>query len=77
MPVLELETYDISIGAITTQQIAWLESQRFAGIAVLVDANTEQHCWPWLKNLLAHLSPVLISIPAAELNKTLETCQYI
>jgi 3-dehydroquinate synthase len=77
MPVLHLDQYDITIGAIGQAQIDWLQAQRFAGIVVLTDTNTLQHCWPKLQALLAPLSPQLITVAAGETHKNLDTCRYI
>jgi len=77
MSVLQLEDYNITIGHLTADHVRWLADQHFAGIAVLVDTNTEVHCWPCLQNHLAQLSPVLIRIPAGEQHKTLATCQSV
>ena len=54
---------------------AWLAERHYTRIAVLVDENTRQHCWPLLE---PHLdNPLLIEVPAGEAHKNLETCQYI
>lgn len=77
MTTLSLENYDIKIGTINSEHIDWLEAQKYAGIAVLMDENTAQHCWPKVEHLLSRFSPILIKIKSGELNKNLETCQYI
>lgn len=77
MTTLELETYNINIGTINESHIKWLSAKNYAGIAILMDENTAQHCWPKIKDLLASFSPTLIKIQAGEITKTLESCQYI
>ncbi|WP_367388245.1 3-dehydroquinate synthase [Lewinella sp. LCG006] len=77
MPVLQLDHYDIDISPIDSPQLRWLAAQDFAGIAVLTDENTAQHCLPLIKEQLAPFRPHYITIPAGEKHKTLETCQHI
>ncbi len=77
MPVLQLDHYDIDISPIGTDHLRWLAAQEFAGIAVLTDDNTAQHCLPLIKEQLAGFQPHYITVPAGEKHKTLETCQHI
>lgn len=77
MPILQLETYNISIGPIGQQHIDWLQEQQFAGIVVLTDTHTAKHCWPVLEALFTPLSPRLITVAAGETHKSLDTCRYI
>ncbi len=77
MPTLSLDQYDIEIGPIGTKHMQWLEVQNFAGLAVLMDSNTSQHCRPLLEPLLAAFNPVYLEVPAGEQHKTIETCQSI
>lgn len=74
---LELPTYKISIGPISGSHLDELRQRQYAGLVVLVDDNTAVHCWPLVEPLLVDFNPHLIQIPAGELHKTLETCQYI
>lgn len=47
----------------------------FSKVAVLVDENTKQHCYPVvMDNLPEHL---LIEIKSGEIHKNLDTCQHI
>lgn len=47
----------------------------FSQLAVLVDENTYEHCYPLIK---VHLPEhVLIQIKSGEVNKTLRTCEHI
>lgn len=55
-----------------------LSTQRYSKIWVLVDENTTIHCLPILQKALAKSFDLhLISIPAGELHKNLNTCQHI
>ncbi len=49
--------------------------QSYSKIAVLVDENTKQHCYPHIKALLT--KHVLIEIPSGEENKNIDTCNKI
>ena len=53
----------------------YLADQHFSQLAVLVDENTLQHCYPLVK---AHLPQhLVVEIVSGEANKTLDTCQVI
>ncbi|MBK7408578.1 MAG: 3-dehydroquinate synthase [Saprospirales bacterium] len=72
--IIPLTDYSISFIHSLEDIQAWLGSRNYTRIAVLVDENTRQHCWPLLELFLD--SPLLIEIPAGEAHKNLETCQY-
>ena len=72
--IIPLPNYSIFFSSLENIR-AWLASRSYTRIAVLVDENTRQHCWPLLEPFLD--SPLLIEIPAGEAHKNLETCQYI
>lgn len=55
---------------------AFFEQLNYSKIAVLVDENTQQYCYPILKNLLPQ-PHVLIQIQSGEKHKNLETCTHI
>ncbi len=77
METLQLPSYKIVIGEIGTDQRDWLQQQQYAGLVILADDNTAKHCWPVLEPLLADFNVHLIQIPAGELHKNLDTCQFI
>ncbi|BDD04030.1 3-dehydroquinate synthase [Aureibacter tunicatorum] len=53
----------------------FFENNTYSKISLLVDENTEEHCYPLVKDLLpAHR---LIRIQSGEENKTLQTCAHI
>lgn len=52
-----------------------LQNRAFSKVAVLVDENTQHHCYPILKPYLPEHE--LIRVQSGEENKTLETCAYI
>ena len=72
-----LDDYHIDFGPLASAQIDWLNSLNHTGLMVIVDELTEQHCWPRLQSLLEQRSPHLITVPAGERHKHLETTQYI
>ncbi|MEL6968709.1 MAG: 3-dehydroquinate synthase [Bacteroidota bacterium] len=77
MPTLSLDQYKIEIGPIGTDHMQWLEAQGFAGLAVLTDSNTSQHCRPLLEPLLAPFNTIYLEVPAGEKHKTIESSQRI
>ncbi|HXA01615.1 MAG TPA: 3-dehydroquinate synthase [Cytophagaceae bacterium] len=60
---------------VATKLGQYLKGKQYSKICVLVDENTEKHCFPLLLKVLttAHL----IRIKSGEERKTLDTCQYI
>lgn len=48
---------------------------RYSGIAILVDENTRELCYPRIKDLLPPHQ--LVEVPAGEEHKNLATCQFI
>ncbi len=60
---------------VSRQLEIFLHKKNFSGIAVLVDENTEKHCYPLIKGALADHS--VIRIKSGEENKNLKTCSAI
>ncbi|MDJ0644626.1 MAG: 3-dehydroquinate synthase [Flavobacteriaceae bacterium] len=53
----------------------YLETTTFSKVFILVDDNTHKDCLPnFLKQLPDDIAPVIISIKAGEINKTIDTC---
>lgn len=75
--VLRLDTYDIQIGPIADTLPAALRACPHSQLFVLVDENTQAHCWPLLEQVLAGQEAKLICIPAGERHKNIGTCQHI
>ncbi|NJB85750.1 3-dehydroquinate synthase [Lewinella marina] len=73
------QDYDIRIAALDENHLQWLVSRRYAGWVVIVDEETEKHCWPRLEPLLrpAGTPITLVRVPAGERHKTLSTCENI
>lgn len=66
---------DILIDDIEKSLGNFLKGNAYTKIAVLVDENTNKHCYPIIKDLLPdHL---LIQIESGEVNKHIGTCQTI
>lgn len=77
MKSIKLEEYTISIGAVFGQLKTFLQERSYTQIAVLVDDNTEQYCFPLLQKELPSTAFKKIKIPEGEQHKNLETCQLI
>lgn len=72
---LNLPAYSIFLSADWSALTALLPA--YSKVAVLVDQNTRQHCWPALESALDPWTPAIIEIPAGEQHKTINTCQVI
>lgn len=70
------ERHPVIFGPAARNLESLLARERWSRVAVLVDENTEQHCYPRLAGALPpdHL---LIRIPAGETHKNLDTCRHI
>ncbi len=51
------------------------EQESYSKVAVLVDENTQEHCYPLVKSSLPE--HILIQISSGERNKNLETCTHV
>jgi len=76
MKNLDVHTYSIVFKDIQTSLINLIEGLEYSSIFVLVDENTRQHCLPLLQDEFPS-SIKYIEIKSGELNKNLETCQFI
>ena len=56
---------------------AQLAQAAYSKVVVLVDTNTQQHCWPILQQALQVWNPSTIVVPEGEEHKNIATCQYI
>lgn len=65
----------VIIDHITPNLSSYLKENGFSKVAVLVDENTKEHCYPIIENMLPNHH--LVEITSGEVNKTLETCSYI
>lgn len=74
---LHLDNYFIQIGDIWTAFRAFLEERQYSKLIVLVDENTERDCLPLLQKELKDYPLIIITIPAGELHKNINTCQLI
>ncbi len=53
-----------------------LHARNYSRLVLLMDANTHQHCLPLIQEVLPS-NAMLITVPAGEQHKTLETCASI
>jgi 3-dehydroquinate synthase len=77
MKQISLSDYNIHIGQISESLPQYLAERKYSKIVVLVDTLTEQHCLPFLIQILQNQVPYKIIIPSGERYKTLSTCQHI
>ncbi len=77
MEKINLTDYNIFVGDIWGELREFLNQRSYDQLVVLVDENTERHCLPILKAALSSFPLEVISIPAGEEHKSLDTCQHI
>lgn len=66
---------NISIGKITEQLSSFFGEEHLTKLAVLVDENTYEHCYPLIKSSLPPHH--CIKIKSGEIHKNLSTCEQI
>ncbi|WP_192821571.1 3-dehydroquinate synthase [Rufibacter sp. LB8] len=70
-------TEEIFIGKDSEAQLkALLDNRAFKKVVVLVDENTQRHCYPLVKAILP-VGHHVIQIQSGEENKTLATCEHV
>ncbi|MBI1193937.1 MAG: 3-dehydroquinate synthase [Bacteroidetes bacterium] len=75
---LELPGYTVHISdlrSLTGHLNQHLKARTWSRVAVLVDENTEQDCWPLISEANWPTGTERLEIPAGELYKTLSTCE--
>lgn len=65
----------VIIDSISSSLVKFLSQNDYSKIAVLVDENTKEHCFPIVKNMVS--DALLIEIKSGEENKNLATCTHI
>lgn len=76
--MIDLLDYPIAFETATFDQLnEQLRLAQYSKIVVLLDQNTEQHCWPILEQALSTWAPATIVVPAGEQHKNITTCQSI
>ncbi|MCC7465448.1 MAG: 3-dehydroquinate synthase [Saprospiraceae bacterium] len=75
-PDFHLHGSDIFIGNLPTIFSQWLEGKEYSKVVVLTDQNTQRDCLPLMAPCLPELAKI-ITIPAGEQHKSLQTCDYI
>ncbi len=68
--------HPVIFGSAAPRLEALLARERWSRVAVLVDENTERHCYPRVADALP-ADHLLIRIPAGEVHKNLDTCRHI
>lgn len=74
---LSLPNYAIQIGPLEAALQTWLDQRDYAGYALLCDENTARDCLPHFKSVLPACAERLITVPAGEEHKGLDSCQRI
>lgn len=65
----------VIIAPIQESLVSYISATDYAKVAVIVDENTRQYCYPLVENLLP--KHTLIEVPSGEQNKHLGTCEHI
>ncbi len=76
MFILHLNEYEISIGEMGQPLRSLVAGSNYTKIAVLVDANTRRHCFPYFLQSI-DFEVVAIEIPTGERFKNLDICSFI
>ena len=77
MQTLKLSDYNIYVGDVWTTFHAFLKEKNYSKIVILLDDNTEEHCFlPYIDQFPIE-KPHNIRIRAGEIHKNLEMCQFI
>jgi len=77
MTLIPLHDYTIYVGSTLQQLTAILREKSYTQHIVLADTNTAAHCLPHLNFLASDATFSVITIPAGEQYKTIQTCQTI
>ncbi|MEM7573305.1 MAG: 3-dehydroquinate synthase [Bacteroidota bacterium] len=72
-----LDDYHLDFGPLASTQIDWLKSCDYTAWVVIADELTEKYCWPRLLPLLEGHPTYLITVPAGERHKHLDTTRFI
>ncbi len=74
---ITLADYEIKMGVAATHLSNYLSSHEYSRVFVLVDENTYRDCYPKIAEVLSNKKAHLIQISSGEINKNINTCQYI
>ena len=77
MEVIQLDDYNIYIGHFWDALDHLLKERQYTKLVVIADSNTTEHCFPVLQSYLPQWHFELITIPAGEIHKNIDTCQQI
>ena len=75
MQTISLQDYSIQIAENFSPISSFFAAKNYSQVIVLVDENTARDCLPFVADFLPDFQ--VISIPAGEVHKTLETCTFI
>lgn len=77
MAIIDCESYSVFVNEDYGQFQQIIDRKTYSKIGVLVDENTEEHCLPILASKISIADFIVIKIKSGELQKNLETCQFI
>lgn len=76
-PIRTKAGYPLHFAEDWSQLAAFLGKEEWSGILVIVDAHTKKDCLPLLQTVLFGKPHKVISIPAGEATKGLDTCRHV
>ena len=77
MPNIQVSDYTIYLGNVWENLQAFLKTNKYSKLFVLVDENTAENCLPKLQAHISEKEINIIQIPSGEKNKHIGTCQKI
>lgn len=69
--------YNIYVGDLSLTWMSWFKDQAYQKVVIIADENTAHYCLPIFIEKTQLISHDLITVPAGELHKTLDTCRQI
>lgn len=77
MQRLDLDDYSIFVGDVFPALKIFLKEKNYARTVLIADDNTRKYCLPILAKHLDISNFLLITVPEGELNKNIQTAQFI
>ncbi len=77
MNSLKLDDYTIFLENAEKHLHQLLHKNQYSKFVVLMDENTKRHCFPLFKNMMGDYEMELLTLPAGEINKNIESLQLI
>lgn len=77
MPIIDVGTYQVHVGDCWAPLNQLIATRPQSKLLVIVDGNTRRHCLPLLRQKLTRRDLTIISVPAGESFKHIDTCTRI